>query len=255
MAHQAGPLRFKGKLGGLSFYHNKQYGYLVRQKGGPSREQVITSEKFARTRENAAEFSFAASTGKLIRQSVRASTGLVGDANVSQRLTGILIRMGKSDLSATRGMRNPTRVFDEPASRALLQSFAFYGTRPLSGIYSGRITCDTVAGLIALVHDTSGTLAPANGTLAPARVPKAATHVQIKATIAVLDFDKHSYSICQAPVYIAQLEDVLPQVDFTCDLQSAGAGSRIGIVAIEFLQEKNGELYLLTDGISLGIVG
>lgn len=259
MAHQAGPLRFKGKLGGLSFYHNKQYGYLVRQKGGPSREQVITSEKFARTRENAAEFSFAASTGKLIRLAVKAATGLSGDPNVSQRLTGTLIRMGKSDLSATRGMRNPTRVFDEPASRALLQSFAFYGTRPLSGIYGGRITCDTAAGSIVFVYDTSETLTPTNGTLAPANefflVPKAATHVQIKATIAVLDFDKHSYSICRAPVYIAQLENVMPQVDFTCDLQSAGAGSRIGIVAIEFLQEKNGELYLLTDGISLGIVG
>ena len=60
MAQQAGPLRLRGQLGGLSFYHHRQYGYLVRQKGGPDKELVATSPQFARTRENAAEFSIAA---------------------------------------------------------------------------------------------------------------------------------------------------------------------------------------------------
>src|SRR5687767_1485078 len=99
MAHQAGPLRLKGQLGGLSFYHNRQYGYLVRQKGGPDREEVAKSPRFARTRENATEFALASAAGKLIRQVVRAATGLKGDTNVSQRLVGTLVRIGKNDLS------------------------------------------------------------------------------------------------------------------------------------------------------------
>ena len=32
------------------------------------------------------------------------------------------------------------------------------------------------------------------------------------------------------------------------------AGSRIGVIAIEFLLEQNGELYLLSEGRSLGVV-
>ncbi len=246
MAHQAGPLRFKGKLGGLSFYHNKQYGYLVREKGGPNKEQIATSPVFARTRENAAEFALASSTGKLIRQAVRASTGLDGDPNVSQRFMGLLVRIGKHDLSSIRGMRNPVRVFDEAASRALLRSFAFYAIRPVTSVYTGQIDCDITAGTITF----AGLISRKSF-----RAPKAATHVRIKAAIAVLDFENNTYMICPSPVYIAQLAHTMPTADFTFNLQSVGTGSRIGIVAIEFLQEKNEELYVLTEGVSLGIMG
>lgn len=246
MAHQAGPLRFKGKLGGLSFYHNKQYGYLVRQKGGPDKELIASSPTFARTRENAAEFALAAALGKLLRKAVLASTGLKGDSNVTQRLTGLLVSIGKSDYSSKRGARNPAMVFDEPSSRLLLRSFAFYAIRPITAVYTGRINCDTSTGSIVFTDFVSREFFHA---------PKAATHVRIKAGIVVLDFEYKTYSICQAPLYTAQLENAMPQADFTCNLQTAGTGSRVGIVALEFLQEKNGDLYALTEGVSLGIVG
>jgi hypothetical protein len=246
MAHQAGPLRFKGKLGGLSFYHNKQYGYLVRLKGGPDREEIARSPRFARTRENAAEFALAAVTGKLIRQAVWASTGLKGDSNVTQRLTGLLVRMGKADPMSGRGERSPLVVFDETASRALLQGFTFYSGSPLTTVYSGKINYDT----------TTDSMVFSGPVLSESfDAPKGATHVQIKAAILILDFDNKSYTVCKAPVYTAKLENPMPQADLICDLQTAGSGSRIGVVAIEFLQEKNGELYVLTEGVSLGVVG
>jgi hypothetical protein len=260
MAHQAGPLRLKGKLGDLSFYHNRQHGYLVRQKGGPSKEQVASSDQFARTRENASEFSLAAGAGKLIRQAVRVSTGLTGDWNVSQRLTGILIRMGKSDLSAIRGMRNPARVLDEPASRALLRSFAFYVTRPLNVAYTGPIHCDLAAGSIVLTTDTSGNFDSAQSPFVLTsgeffHAPKAATHVQIKAAIITLDFDIKRYRVYQTPMYTASLENPMPRAEFACTIDTTDTDARIGVVAIQFLQEKNGDLYALEDGLSLGVVG
>ncbi len=252
MAHQAGPLRFKGKLGDLSFYHNKQYGYLVRQKGGPDREQVLRNEQFARTRENAAEFALAAVAGKLIRRAVRASTAFTGDSIVSQRLTGILIRMGKHDLSAIRGMRNPATVFDESSSRELLRSFAFYAARPISAVYTGRISCDMMTGVICFASDTSMMLAPARDFF---NAPKGATHVQIKAAIVSLDFETNRYIVYPAPESIISLENSMPPADFTCVIDPMGIHSRIGVVAIAFLQEKNGALYVLADGVSVGIVG
>jgi hypothetical protein len=246
MAYQAGPLRLKGKLGDLSFYHHKQYGYLVRLKGGPTKHMIATSPQFERTRENASEFALAAAAGKLIRQAVLMATGLKGDSNVTQRLTGLLVTLGKTDFANTRGSRNPVAVFDEPDSRLLLCSFPFYTSKPISATYCGKITCHTSTGSIIFPELLSSEFF---------RTPKGATHVQIKAAIAVLDFDNRSYTICQAPVYTARLENTMPQADFVCDLQSVGSGYRIGILSITFLQEKNEELYLLTDGMSLGVVG
>jgi hypothetical protein len=153
--------------------------------------------------------------------------------------------MGKNDLTSTRGKRNPASVFDTPESRALLQSFAFYTGRPITATYTGQINCDTTTGLIVFTGGTSDFF----------HAPKGATHVRIKAAVATLDFDKKLYQIHPAPAYTAPLEDMMPPFHFGCDMATAGSGSRIGIVAIEFLQEKNGELYGLADGMSLGIVG
>ena len=246
MAQQAGPLRLRGQLGGLSFYHHRQYGYLVRQKGGPDKELVATSPQCARTRENAAEFSIAAAAGRLIRQAVRSSTGLSGDSNVSQRLTGTLIHMGKSDLTSIRGRRNPATVFNDPDSRKLLRSFAFYAGRPITSVYTGQITCDTTTGSILLADAVSHDFFHA---------PKGATHVRIKAAMISLDFDKQLYQIYPAQTYTASLENHMSEPDFTCDVVTTNEDFRIGIVAIEFLQEKNGKLYELADGMSLGVVG
>ena len=251
MAYQAGTLRLKGKLGDLSFYYNRQCGYLVRQKGGPDKKQIASSPNFVRTRENNAEFSLAAATGKLIRQAVRAATGLKGDSYVSQRLNGLLVSIGKTDLSSARGSRSPVIVFNEPDSRALLKSFAFYTTRPITVAYSGHINCDLAAGSIVLTSDTNETFAPASEFF---HAPKAATHVQIKAAVAVLDFDNNSYKVYPAPVYIAKLENSMPPADFACEVDTTDTHSRIGVMAITFLQEKNGELYGLTEDVSLGIV-
>ena len=196
MAHQTGPLLLKGRLGTLSFYFNRQYGYLVRQSGGPSKGQVATSSKFERTRENASEFGLASVAGKLIRRAVKSSVGLTGDSKVAQRLTGLLVKIGKTDFSAVRGNRNPALVFDEPASRTLLRSFAFYDDIPLSKVYTGRIDCDTIAGSIVFVHGTSGMPAQAKEFF---RAPKAASHIRIKTAIIVLDFEGDSYVLVQTP--------------------------------------------------------
>lgn len=244
MAYQAGTLRLKGKLGDLSFYYNKQCGYLVRQKGGPGKEQIANGGNFVRIRENNTEFSLAVGIGKLIRRGVKASVGLSGDSNVSQRLTGLLVRIGKTDLSAIRGMRNPKAVFNEPASKGLLKSFAFYATQPLTSVYTSQIHCDTATGSIVFTGPVSSEFF---------RVPKGATHVQIKS--AVVELDNISYKVYLAPVYIAPLDNSMPPTEFACEVDTINSYLRIGVVAIEFLQEKNGGLYGLADGVSLGIVG
>ncbi|GGD45961.1 hypothetical protein GCM10011514_07450 [Emticicia aquatilis] len=66
MAEQIGLIKYKGNLGGLSGY--SQGGKtLIRRAGGGSKEQFNNSATMERTRENAAEFGNAASSGKLLR--------------------------------------------------------------------------------------------------------------------------------------------------------------------------------------------
>ena len=246
MAQQAGPLRLKGRLGDLSFYHNKQYGYLIRQKGGPSKELVKTSLKFERTRENNSEFARAVSAGKLIRRAIRGTMGLEGDSNVSQRFTSLLIQLGKKDLLSPRGMRSPVSVINEPESRELMKSFSFFEGRPVTKTFRGQIHCD-LAGSILFTGDI---------TPESFNKPGGATHVRIKGAIIDFDFAQNTYSIYPAAMYTSSLEIGMALPNLTCGLIGAeNAMQRFGVVAIEFLQEQNGELYLLKDGVSLAIVG
>lgn len=60
MATLEGGIEFTGSVGMLSAYRMKGSDKIIlRKKGGPKKKQVLTSQKFKRTRENMAEFSHA----------------------------------------------------------------------------------------------------------------------------------------------------------------------------------------------------
>ena len=65
MARQNGILKITGKLDDLSFYKSKD-GFLVRTKGGVSKDRINNDPAFVRTRENGTEFAESAYAGKLL---------------------------------------------------------------------------------------------------------------------------------------------------------------------------------------------
>lgn len=66
MAKQNGFLKVEGTLGDISFYKSKDR-FLIRAKGGVSKERIMSDPAFKRTRENGTEFGMVAAANKLLR--------------------------------------------------------------------------------------------------------------------------------------------------------------------------------------------
>lgn len=60
-----------GRIGDLSFYFDKQHGYLVKTAGGPSKAQIKKRESMRVVRENNSEFGRAPSYGGLLRRGIQ----------------------------------------------------------------------------------------------------------------------------------------------------------------------------------------
>jgi hypothetical protein len=85
MGRQKGVIRIKGSVSGLTFY--KAYGKdLVRKTGGPSRKQILSGEKFERTRENMSEFAGCSKISKSFRKALEPLKPLT-DGQFGNRLT------------------------------------------------------------------------------------------------------------------------------------------------------------------------
>ncbi|MBT0811573.1 hypothetical protein KIH41_09820 [Litoribacter ruber] len=104
MAKQEGPIFFTGNIGKLNFYKDKD-GYQVRDKGGVTAERVSSDPKFARTRENMAEFGAASTNGKYIKQILKKVEHRTKLTNLSTRLQKIMMQMKKDDPIHARGQR------------------------------------------------------------------------------------------------------------------------------------------------------
>ena len=59
-------IKLEGTLDGLTFYKS-QDGYMVRTKGGVSKNRIMKDPAFKRTRENLSEFALNAKSGKFMK--------------------------------------------------------------------------------------------------------------------------------------------------------------------------------------------
>ena len=66
MAKSSGVLKIEGTIEDLTFY-KKDGKFLVRKKGGISKERIENEPNFVRTRENGSEFGHSGKSGKLLR--------------------------------------------------------------------------------------------------------------------------------------------------------------------------------------------
>lgn len=106
MARQSGPIKYLGALGDIRHFKIKgQKGHFAGLKGGPSGDQVLTGEEFARTRENMSEFTACAKAGKSVRIALSGLLKYMGDRKLTGRLTAIMKRINLEDGSEARGRR------------------------------------------------------------------------------------------------------------------------------------------------------
>lgn len=235
MAKQESLIKFRGKVGDLSFSKHRSRGYEVRMKGGVDKARIQTDPNFQRTRENMAEFGTAAGTAKLLRVQLNNLLRTFADNTMRNRLTSLIHRIQKSDSSNARG----ERIFLEENS-VMLKGFEFNQASSLKMLLGEKLapTYDRAAGEATLIIPEFN---PQNDVM----LLPGATHMLFTLAVAELSTDE----VPPRPVMIKSgyipLIGVHVEETLQAPLVVDAAKVVYIIVGISMYQEVNGEFYPL----------
>ncbi len=139
MGKQTGLIKLKGNIGGISFYQSGGVD-LARIAGGPSKEKMLNSPAYRRTRENMSEFGGAANVGKALRQAI-------GQAKISKADAGIVAQLQKlfKQICLTGSGPRGQRSIELVAHPELLQNFEFNTNTHFTSIFNAPYSIQTTA--------------------------------------------------------------------------------------------------------------
>lgn len=238
MAKQKGIFKVQGTIGDVSFYRSKD-GYLLREKTSLDGKRIATDPAFVRTRENSAEFTRAAKSGKLARQAFRSLIKEASDSLVVSRLTREMILCIYEDTLHARG----ERTVDQNIS--LLRDFDFnFNAKLGSTLYVPyQAVIDRAGGEMAVnleAYQATGAILAPEGT----------THYQFHVAGAQLDFDQKFYEVkfMDGPILPY---DRSQQAAGTLSVQLTPGSDLVMMLVfgISFTQEVNGEHYSLKNNV------
>ncbi len=238
MAKLKGILKIEGTLDELTFYKT-QDGHLVKTKGGVSADRIANDPNFQRTRENGSEFGSSATAGKVLRNAVRNLMMNASDNRVTSRLTQVMTVIKNYDTTSARGERTVAIGIADPAALALLKDFDFNNKAILSGVLFAPFIVTPATGEIAI---------PAFVPLNDIAYPGGATHVNMKAAYANVDFTNEISAIEYSPVTNLPIDGTNTPVSLVPAGVPAGAGTKFYLLLLEFFQEVNGIQYPLKNG-------
>jgi len=236
MAKQSSLIKFRGKIGDLSFTKHRTRGFEARMKGGPDKERIMTDPNFQRTRENMAEFGSAAQLAKLIRIQLNNLLKQFADKSFSNRLTSAVHRIQKADSESLRG----ERVF-KPENSGLLKGLEFNTNSSLSFMFGEDLgtVYDRVSGEVVLTipeFDPQKSVTLLDG----------ATHVQfvLAAVEQTLDKEDVPRPVVQRSAFVPLIGQ---HVSETIQVVLPAASDKVVylMVGIETFQGVNGAFYPL----------
>ncbi|SCY19443.1 hypothetical protein SAMN05192588_1606 [Nonlabens sp. Hel1_33_55] len=231
-------LKIEGTLDNLTFYKGQE-GYLVRTKGGVSKERIQNDPAFERTRENGSEFGQSASSGKLLRTSVRNLLLKAKDNRVTSRLTQKMAAIKNLDAISSRGQRNVYNGLSTDEGKNLLRGFDFNIKAKLGSVIFAPFVVDTTTGEISFSN-----MVPADSIA----YPGGATHVSFRSAVANVDFEQSLHSVEYSDVMNYPIDSASVNVSLTPNAVPTGTGSQIHLLLVEFFQEINGIQYSLKNG-------
>jgi hypothetical protein len=238
MAKLGGIIKLEGTLDNLTFYKSKD-GHLVRTKGGVSKERIQNDPAFERTRENGSEFGAAASSGKLLRTSVRNLLMRAKDSRVASRLTQTMIKVKNFDTTSARGERAVSVGLATTDGKELLKGFNFNNRAIIGSVLFAPYTVDNATGEIAFAS-----LNPVNDIA----YPSGATHVSLTSAFAKIDFSTGENSIEISSTVNLPIGNTSASQSMTPTAVPTGTGNDFHLLLIEFFQEVNGSQYILKNG-------
>lgn len=231
-------IKIEGTLDNLTFYKGKE-GYLVRTKGGVSKERIQNDPAFERTRENGSEFGQSATSGKLLRTSVRNLLLKAKDDRVTSRLTQKMTAIKNLDTISTRGNRNVSFGLLTLEGANLLKGFDFNIRAKLSSVFFAPFNVDTNTGEISIQN-----MVPSESIA----FPSGATHISLRAAVAKVDFELGGHDVEYSTVENFPISNNAVNVSLTPAAVPAASGTQIHLLLVEFFQDINGIQYPLKNG-------
>jgi hypothetical protein len=233
MAKQKGAVKLSGTIGDISFYEANNE-FLAKEKGGPTREQVLKGKSFERTRENAGEFGRCSKGGKLIRTALLGAGTPLSDPTAANRLTERLVRVMHSDTVSPRGQR---RV--QQGMLPILEHFEFLEGARLADTFFARYG--------AACHREAGTCTVTLPPFIPKtciQVPPHATRVKLVATALAVDFEAHSTQKTVSESEPLRLDgNLTPPLTLTCSFEGATELPVLLVLGLQFMEEYEGFCY------------
>lgn len=241
MARQVSLLKLEGKIGDLSFFKDKR-GHQARMKSGPTKEQINSDPRFQRTKENGQEFGRAAQASKKLREQLRELLRDGADSQISNRLTGRMLRILRADLVNGRGDRLvlagnlPQLVGLECNVRSQLKDVLFLKVKPSYDSFSGEATLELPAMIVKNVI----------------KKLEGATHVQIQ--FAAVEFDAQNPDVDAVAVARSNYLDMgksesMPMEVLSLEMEAQPTSAVLFLIGVSYYQLVNGGYYPLTNGV------
>ena len=231
-------IKLEGTLDGLTFYKS-QDGYLVRTKGGISKNRILKDPAFKRTRENFKQFGLNAKAGALLRDSVGPILAKAKDSKLSSRMLKLMSDIKNFDSTSVRGQRSVHLGLATAEGKQLLKGLDFNGRAHLQLVLNANFSVDTTTGVIEIPDfTTQEQLAATEG----------ATHVSFRTAFVNLNFETGFFNTIYSPVVMLPIDLIMSTVTLTPDGVPAGDGIQLHLLLIEFYQEMNGVQYPLLNG-------
>lgn len=238
MAKQEGILQIKGTLDNLTFYKS-QDGFLVRKKGGVSKNKIKNSSSYARTRENNEEFKQCAVSAKMLRKSVGMFVLKAKDSRLTSRLVQLFTPIKKLDTVHVRGARTVAQGLTTLEGKQLLKGFDFNNRSALSTVFNSQFDLNLSTGVITFEPFIA---------LENMVVPPGATHFKLQCAYLNLDFTTGVFEVCYSPAVPFTIDETLITPVLTPIAVPSGTGLKLYFLLVEFYQEVNNTLYVLHHG-------
>jgi len=240
MARQKGLLKIDGTIGGMTFYRTKD-GLIVKEQLQSTKSKFDSDASYQRTRENAQEFSMAATSGKMLRDAIRSFMANSADSRVTSRLTQVMSYILKEDTTSDRGDRSVAKGLTTVNGKAFLRNFNFNINAILGSVVFKQVDLNPATGEMSFSN-----LNPVNEVV----YPQGATHVTFKNAFMSIDFSTGEAFVEYSSDYNLALNgapaDLLLETNAVPPLNPGM--NAIYLLAVEFFQEVNGKQYSLKNG-------
>lgn len=238
MAKLKSLIKIEGTLDGMTFYKGKD-GYLVRTKGGVSKNRIENDPAYARTRENGIEFGHIATSGKILRQALTPLLGDVKDRTVTARLMKVMAQIKNTDAISIRGSRNVAVGLATSEGKLMLKGFDFNSNAKLNAVLLSDYQLNTATGEVSI---------PALNPMQQLNTPGGATHVGITAGVAGINFETGEKELQMSAEINIPINNTAAAINALPAAMPAGSGQTFYLLKISFYQDINTVQYALNNG-------